>query len=201
MKGGLFISFEGIDGSGKSTQLELFYDYLIGSGFDVVKTKEPGATKIGEKIRKILLDKKNADMAGEAETLLYAADRAQHLMEIILPALKENKIVLTDRFFDSNLAYQAARGVENSDIKKANYFLTRKPDMTFYLKIDAGNAGKRLGKKRQDRIEQRGIVFQKKVEEIYDMLASENEKIIIIKAGDEKEKVFESIKTEFEKRL
>ncbi|MDR2457993.1 MAG: dTMP kinase [Clostridiales Family XIII bacterium] len=201
MKDGLFISFEGIDGSGKSTQLDLFYDYLVVNGFNVVKTKEPGATLIGKKIKKILLDKKNINIAKETETLLYAADRAQHMEEIILPALTENKIILTDRFFDSNLAYQSANDTENSDIKKANYFLKRNPDMTFYLRVDPKLAAKRIARKKQDRIEGKGIIFQEKVATIYDKIFSEKKEAIVIEAAGDKKKIFERIKSEFEKRL
>ena len=202
MKKGLFISFEGIDGSGKTTQMELFYDYLSSNGFSVVKTREPGATFLGQKIRKILLDKKNINMSKATETLLYAADRAQHMEEIILPSLNENKIVLTDRFLDSNLAYQLANGSKKNDIEKANYFLMRKPDISFFLRIDPALARERMSKKRNDRIEEKGILFQKKVAEIYEkLLILEKERFVIINAETDEEIILKQIIKGFEEKL
>ena len=103
---GCFITFEGVEGSGKSTQINLLADKLRETGKKVVLTREPGGTKLGQKIRKLLLDPDNIDMDNRAEILLYAADRAQHVKKKIIPALNEGKIVLTDRYIDSNIAYQ-----------------------------------------------------------------------------------------------
>src|SRR4030066_72436 len=137
-KKGLFITFEGLDGSGKTTQMEILNDYLKKRGFNVVTTIEPGGTKIGRKIRKILLDKENHDISPLAETLLFLASRAELVSEVIAPALKEGKIVLCDRFFDSTVVYQGiARGLGEKEILKMNLWATGGvvPDITFLLSV------------------------------------------------------------------
>ncbi|MBR0114039.1 MAG: dTMP kinase, partial [Firmicutes bacterium] len=106
MKRGIFISFEGPDGSGKSTQIRLLTEYCKEKGLEAVTVREPGGTAISEKIREIILDKKNSEMSPVAEALLYAASRAQLVEQIIRPALEEGKMVLSDRFMDSSIAYQ-----------------------------------------------------------------------------------------------
>ena len=135
MKKGLFITFEGLDGSGKTTQIELLKNYLKSKGFDVVTTIEPGGTEIGGKIRNILLDKGNLDMSHKAETFLFLASRAELVSKVIAPALREGKIVICDRFFDSTVVYQGiARGLEEKQILDMSMWATDKivPDITFF---------------------------------------------------------------------
>ncbi len=103
---GIFITMEGLDGSGKSTQIRLLEEYLQDKGYNVVVTREPGGTRISEDIRKVILDTSNTNMSPYTEALLYAASRAQHVHEVILPALRDGKIVICDRFVDSSLVYQ-----------------------------------------------------------------------------------------------
>ncbi|MDO5440979.1 MAG: dTMP kinase [Bacillota bacterium] len=166
MSKGLFITFEGTDGCGKSTQLQLLSEYLKQQGFDVVLTREPGGTQISEKIRDIILDPNNKEESEVTEALLYAASRAQHVAEKIKPALESGKIVLCDRFMDSSIAYQAyARGL-GEDVIAINMFAIQgcSPDVTFFLDLDP-----RIGQERQvargklDRLEQEGLAFQEKV--------------------------------------
>ncbi|WP_099191027.1 dTMP kinase [Tepidibacter mesophilus] len=143
---GLFITIEGPDGSGKSTQIKLLKDYLQNRGHDVVLTREPGGTKISEKIRNIILNNENKIMHSRTEALLYAASRAQHVEELIKPALKENNIVICDRFIDSSLIYQGIGrnlGIEN--IYNLNLFAMQDviPDLTLLFDIDMDKAKKR----------------------------------------------------------
>ena len=148
MNKGLFITFEGIDGCGKSTQLNLLYEYLRGKGYDVKLTREPGGSSIGEKIREILLDKSNSDMTDVTEALLYAASRDQHVSTVIKPALEEGKIVLCDRFIDSSEAYQGfGRGLGSEYIHEINgKVMNNLPDITFYFKLSPEEAAKRIAK-------------------------------------------------------
>lgn len=166
MSKGYFITFEGVDGCGKTTQLQMLAEYLKQQGFDVVLTREPGGTPISEKIREIILDPNNKEESGVTEALLYAASRAQHVAEKIKPALDAGKIVLCDRFMDSSIAYQAyARGL-GEDVIAINMFAIQgcNPDITFFLDLDP-----RIGQERQvargklDRLEQEGLSFQEKV--------------------------------------
>ena len=120
---GKFITFEGCEGSGKSTQVALFKSYLEKNDVDYVFTREPGGTKISEKIRTLILDVENSEMTDECEALLYASARAQLVKELIVPSLEEGKLVLCDRYIDSSIAYQAhARGIGEEFIKKINSY-------------------------------------------------------------------------------
>ena len=132
MREGYFISFEGGDGSGKSTQIQILREFLEERGYDVILTREPGGTPISEKIRSIILDKANSEMDDMTEALLYAAARAQLVSQIIRPALEEGKVVICDRFVDSSMDYQAyARGLGDS-VKTINAFAVGDcmPDLT-----------------------------------------------------------------------
>ncbi len=165
MKRGVFITFEGSEGSGKSTHSKLLCAYLKKSGRPFVFIREPGSTRIGEKIRKILLDKKNSRMAMETEMLLYMASRAQLVKEVILPALRSGKAVICDRFLDSTLAYQGyGAGLDLATIKSVGRFATFsvKPDLTIFLDIDA-KAGLNRAGKNKDRIEKRPLSFHQRV--------------------------------------
>ncbi len=136
---GRFITFEGLDGAGKSTQMELLARRLRESGRNVLVTAEPGGTPIGEQIRRILLDRANAGLSPVAELLLYFASRAQNVEEAILPALEQGRIVLSDRFTDSTLVYQGfGRGLGEEAVKALERIACRglQPDLTIYLDID-----------------------------------------------------------------
>ena len=139
MKKGLFITFEGLEGCGKTTQAKMLFDFLATKKIPSIYTKEPGGTKIGDKIRKILLDQKNDDMDYKTEMLLFLASRAENVRLIILPALEEGKVVISDRFYDSTTAYQGyGRGIDLKIIKHLNDLVVGKviPDLTFILDID-----------------------------------------------------------------
>src|SRR3972149_3236580 len=151
-KKGLFITFEGLDGSGKTTQMKILSDCLKNRGFDVLTTIEPGGTKIGQKIRKILLDKENHDISPRAETLLFLASRAELVSEVILPALREGKIVICDRFFDSTVVYQGiARGLGEKEILEMNLWATGGvgSSLTFLLLIKVSRGEKRIDNSHQ----------------------------------------------------
>lgn len=166
---GLLITFEGCDGSGKSTQAKLLYEYLLSTGEECVLTREPGGGKISEQIREIILDGKNTEMSDECEALLYAAARAQHIREVIEPALSNGVIVVCDRYVDSSFAYQAyARGLGKEFISKINAFALGKylPDLTFFVDLSAEEAFLRKhGADKNDRLEQAGIEFHNRVYE------------------------------------
>lgn len=127
---GIFITMEGPDGSGKSTQIELLKDYLSEKGYDIIVTREPGGTQISEKIRKIILDKENEKMSDMTELMLYVAARAQLVDEVIKPALDKNQVVISDRFVDSSAVYQGiARGLGTKLVYEMNqYAISRMPD-------------------------------------------------------------------------
>lgn len=169
MKKGLFITFEGVDGCGKSTQAKLLYEYLKKKGEDVILTREPGGCMISEKIRGIILDVKNEKMSDHAEALLYAASRAQLVDEVILPALSEGKTVICDRFFDSSAAYQGnARGLGTDYILSLNAHSVKNcmPDYTFFMDYSFEDSKKRMsGRGEKDRLESSGDAFFKKVYE------------------------------------
>lgn len=169
MKRGYFITFEGGDGSGKSTQIKLLQDFLTEQGYHVLLTREPGGTAISEKIRDIILDKKNAEMCDMTETMLYAAARAQLVQQVIKPAVDGGDIVICDRFVDSSIAYQAwGRGLGDLvwDINRhavGDYM----PDLTILLKLDPMQGMKRIKSREQDRIELSSDDFHRKVYEGY----------------------------------
>lgn len=166
---GKFITFEGSEGSGKSTQARLLYQYLKGRGKSVLFLREPGGVKISEAIRKILLDVGNDNMSSSCETLLYLAARSQLVYEVITPALKAGKIVISDRFLDSTIAYQGyGHGVDINFIKQLGEFVTAriKPDLTFMMDLGTLKGLARTGKSK-DRIEQRPISYHHRVRKGY----------------------------------
>ncbi len=171
---GLFISIEGTDGAGKSTQIDLLKKYITEKGRDVIVTREPGGTPISEKIREIILDNNNSEMSYITEALLYAASRAQHVNEKIKPALMEGKIIICDRFVDSSIAYQcAARGISREIIEDINKYAIDgiMPDITLYFDITPEEGIKRKKNMHTlDRIEQEKQDFHNKVYEGYQML-------------------------------
>ena len=187
MREGYFISFEGGDGSGKSTQIQIFREFLEERGYDVILTREPGGTPISEKIRSIILDKANSEMDDMTEALLYAAARAQLVSQIIRPALEEGKVVICDRFVDSSMAYQAyARGLGDS-VNTINAFAVGDcmPDLTILLKVNPQVGSSRIGNRERDRIELASSDFHKKVYEGYLQLEKlYPERIVGIDAAD-----------------
>lgn len=175
---GKFISFEGGDGSGKSTQIGLTRDWLLAEGYDVLLTREPGGTRIGEKIREILLDPQNTEMTDMTEMLLYAAARAQLAREVITPAVAAGELVLCDRWADSSYVYQAAvRGLGEA-VFEVNAYAGGEvifPDVTILLDMDASEALKRAkasGSGKHDRIEALGEEWHKQIREAYLALAA-----------------------------
>ena len=165
---GLFVTFEGIDACGKSTQAELLYEFLRKNDLDVIRLRDPGATAISESIRGILLDNKNLAMSPWTELLLYEAARAQMVEETIFPALENGTIVLCDRFYDSTTAYQGyARGLDLEIVRQANIIgsINLAPHVTFYIEVEPSLAAQRKSKLNQDldRLEAEGLMFQEKV--------------------------------------
>lgn len=163
---GLFITFEGVEGSGKSTQIDLLAEFLSEKGYEVVSTREPGGTAIGDKIRKIVLNPDFTEMDFKAEALLYAANRAQHVAEVIAPALAQGKIIISDRYTDSSLAYQSfGRGLDQKKVENISEWATGglEPDLTILLDIPADKGLKRTSRSLADRIEQENIDFHDRV--------------------------------------
>lgn len=186
MKKGYFISFEGIDGSGKSTQINRLADFLSGQGYEVVLTREPGGTEIGEKIRSIILDPQNTAMADMTEAFLYAASRAQHVREVIMPAVESGRIVICDRFIDSSIAYQGyGRGLGDC-IEEINRYAVHgcMPDMTFLMKIGTDVSSGRISGRSPDRIEMEDRDFYEKVNRGYERLSHDfPDRVIAIDAS------------------
>ena len=169
MTRGYFITFEGGDGSGKSTQISLLRDWLLQAGYDVILTREPGGTQISEKIRELILDPDNQEMADMTEALLYAAARAQLVSQMIKPALAEGKVVICDRFVDSSIAYQAyGRGLGDAVGVINTYAVDGcMPDLTILLRLDPEKGSRRIADREHDRIEQAPDAFHRKVYEGY----------------------------------
>ena len=190
----MFITFEGPDGSGKSTIIQKVYDYLIENNYDVIKTREPGGSPIAEKIRNLILDTENTKMCYRTEALLYAASRAQHVEETILPALNENKIVLCDRFLISSLAYQGVGrdlGIEN--VRKINEFAINGvfPDFVLFFDVDPITTLKRKSSlDTADRLEKEGNNFHERVYYGYKEILNSEKNVEIIDATQSVEDVF-----------
>ncbi len=176
MKKGFFISFEGGDGSGKTTQIGLLQEYLTNKGIDAAILREPGGVKISEKIREIVLDKQNSEMDMVAEMLLYAAARAQLVSEVIRPCLERGNSIICDRFVDSSYIYQGyARGLGIDLVKTVNDIATGgiMPDLTFFMDIDPEVAlRRRLNAGQPDRLEMENFSFHRRVYEGYVYLSN-----------------------------
>ncbi|MDO4546214.1 MAG: dTMP kinase [Bacillota bacterium] len=172
MARGYFISFEGMDGSGKSTQIRRLKQHLEGRGYDVVLTREPGGTEIGEKIRTIILDKDHSQMTDLTEAMLYAASRAQHVAEVIKPAIDRGQVVICDRFVDSSIAYQGyGRGLGDSVQKINDYAIgDYLPDVTFLMKVKPTVSTDRIKHREKDRIELEPESFHEAVYRGYEEL-------------------------------
>jgi len=196
---GVFIAFEGPDGSGKSTMIKMVAKHLQDMKIDFIETREPGGTKIGENIRRILLDNRNKGMFPETEALLYAASRGQHLMEKILPAIEEGKIVLCDRFLLSSLAYQGVgRDLGIEKVMMINDFAIKgtRPHLTLFFHVDPTTTLLRKTNKRGgDRLEREGESFHKKVYEGYmKLIQTYSDNIRIVDATKSRVEVFEETK-------
>ncbi|MCL5292861.1 MAG: dTMP kinase [Actinobacteria bacterium] len=169
MSRGLFVTFEGIEGSGKSTQHRLLVNALKARGAPVVSTREPGGTRIGDRIRRLLLDPGLFGMTGQAEALLYAASRTQLVHEVINPSLDEGKVVVSDRFLDSAIAYQVyGRGLPETFVRAINEQGRQVvPDITFLVDIDAAVGLARATATKTDRIEMENLDFHRRVRDAF----------------------------------
>ena len=195
---GKFITFEGCDGCGKSTQLRLLSEYLTSNGIAHIFTREPGGGKISEAIRDILLSGKNMEMTDECEALLYAASRVQHLSDRVEPALSEGKLVICDRYVDSSLAYQAyARGLGLDFISKINAFALEKylPDVTIFIDLTPEAAFQRKhGADENDRLEKAGMEFHKRVYAGYKAVAAaEPERVMCVDGTQTPQEIFADV--------
>lgn len=191
---GFFITLEGPEGSGKTTQVKILKEHLEKKGYSVLTTREPGGTAIGQQIRQLLLSPENGEMVEPTELFLYAADRSQHVEKVIKPALAAGKIVLCDRFIHSTMAYQGyGRSLDKDLIKYLNEQATGglKPDLTILLDVEPALGLERaVGKKTGDRIEQEKEDFHQRVRTGFLELAQrDKESIKVVDAGLAKEKV------------
>ena len=186
MKQGIFITFEGVDGSGKSTQAHMLAARLEVEAIPNLITREPGGTALAEKIRQLLLFTEEVKLAPGTEVLLYAASRAQHVSEVIRPALNRGEVVISERFTDSSLAYQGfASGNDPELVRQVNSFATGGlvPDLTFFLDLSAEEGWRRVLERSgaEDRMEAKGLSFQEKVRQGYLRLAAgEPERICLL---------------------
>ncbi|MBP3820114.1 dTMP kinase [bacterium] len=203
MQKGLFITFEGADGCGKTTQLNLLKNYLEAEGFDVLVTREPGAKGLGEKVREILLNY-DGEVSDRCESFLFLADRAQHIDIIVNPAIKKGKIVLCDRHTDSTVAYQGyGRGLNIEQINMLNNLATngRKPDLTFVFDVDIETSMSRVGNQK-DRMESAGKEFFNRVRQGYLEIAKKDpQRVKILDATKTIEEVFNDLKLIFNETL
>lgn len=195
---GIFVTIEGIDGSGKSTHVERLRTALENRGHTVLQLREPGGTAIGESIRQILLSRKNDGMTVEAELLLFEAARAQLVRDVIEPALAAGTIVLSDRFMDSTVAYQGyGRGMDLELIERLNAFAVGscRPDLTILLDVETGEAARRVGKRAEtDRMDGAGLAFMERTRSGYLAIAArEPERVRILSALPPKDELHAQI--------
>jgi dTMP kinase len=206
---GAFITFEGPDGSGKSTQIAMLAEHLRSNGWDVLTTREPGGTPIGDQIRTVLHDVANTEMVSEAEILLYSASRAQLVGQVIRPALAQGTVVLSDRYADSTIAYQGyGRGLDLAVLRRITDFATGglTPDLTVYLDVPVEQG---LERKRQalaqhagewNRLDQEDVEFHRRVRQGYlELAAAEPERWLIVDASptveEIRQRILEAVKT------
>ena len=204
----MFITFEGGEGAGKSTAIKRIVEKLTSEGYEIVLTREPGGTPIAEEIRNVILDKKNTAMDPRTEALLYAASRRQHLVEKVIPALREGKLVLCDRFLDSSLAYQGgARGIGIDTVYNMNLFATEGmlPDLTilFDIKPEEGLARIAANSQREvNRLDVEKLTFHNKVRDSFHELAKKfPERFVIVDASQGPDEVFADAYKAIEDRL
>lgn len=208
MKKGLFIVFEGGEGTGKTTAIESIYDWITEKGFKCIKTREPGGIKIAEEIRQVILNKENTKMDGRTEALLYAAARRQHLVEKVIPALENGHIVLCDRFIDSSLAYQGyARGLGMDEVMSINRFAIGEymPDLSILFDLDPKIGLERInksGEREVNRLDLEKMEFHEKVREGYNKVYNNNkDRIVKINADQSRENIVNEIKKILSDRL
>lgn len=203
MQKGLFITFEGADGCGKSTQMQLLKEYLINKGYEIVETREPGGKGLGEKIREILLNY-DGEVSNRCESFLFLADRAQNIDVIVKPAIQQGKIVLCDRHTDSSVAYQGyGRGLDIKEINRLNNLSTGglKPDLTYVFDVDIETSMQRVGSEK-DRMENSGKEFFNRVRQGYLELAKQEPKRIrVIDSTKTIEDVFADVLKELDALL
>lgn len=198
MKKGFFVTIEGCEGVGKSTLLRGLKDYLETAGRDAVFTREPGGTEVAERIRAVILDPENAAMTPTAELLLYAAARAQHTEEKIIPAVRDGKLVICDRYSDSTLAYQSyARGLDRGECLAADEIARRgiKPDLTVFLDLSPERGfARKGGADKGDRLEREKIDFHERVYAGFRAIAeSDPDRVVAVDASKSKEEVLAAV--------
>ncbi|MBW4448429.1 MAG: dTMP kinase [Spirirestis rafaelensis WJT71-NPBG6] len=203
---GRLIVFEGVEGCGKTSQMQLCQEWLQNLGISVVVTREPGGTPLGLDLRRLLLDAENKTIFNTTELLLYAADRSQHVEQKLKPNLEKGNIILCDRYTDSTIAYQGyGRGLDINLIKQLNAIATGglESDLTLWLDVDieVGLSRKRADNDIADRIELEAIAFHRRVQQGYSQLQASQEKIVRIDASLNKEAVQKMIQTTLSDRL
>jgi len=202
-KTGLFVTFEGIDGCGKTTQLNMSYRYLRSLGYDVVRLREPGSTPAAEKIRRLLLDR-NSQLADVTELLLYEAARAEITRTEIMPYLRADQVVLCDRFYDSTTAYQGyGRGLNLRSVKRLHNLAVGdcRPDLTLVFDVTPKVAAGRLGKER-DRLESQPSAFHRRVRDGFLKIAvSEPRRVKVVDGAQSAERVFAEVRKHLDRKL
>ena len=192
---GLFVVFEGGDGVGKSTQVVELVSRLRNRRIEPVVTRQPGGTPIGEKLRELLLDPGHPELTARTEALVYAADKAQHVEEVILPALAHGKVVVCDRYVDSMIAYQGAgRVLDLAEVEQVARWATGglRPDLTVLLDIDPAEAVANI--RQQDRLEAAGLEFHRRAREHFLRLADEDpERYLVLGARESRENIAEKV--------
>ena len=202
---GKFITFEGIDGSGKTTQINLLEEKLSQQGISTLILREPGGTKLSEKIREILLDRENINLSPSAESLLFVASRTQLIAEKIKPSLERNQFVICDRYSDSTVAYQGyGRGLNVEYLEELNKFATDsiQPDITIILDVDPEKAAIRMASDVPDRLESTGTHFFLRVREgYYEIARRYPQRCVIIDGSQSESEVFELVLKEVNNKL
>ena len=197
---GIFFTFEGIDGSGKTTQIKKLASFLNILGLETIITREPGGTRIGDKIRDILLDNTNKGMSAKTEALLFLASRAELVGQVIKPAIENGKIIICDRFFDSTIVYQGiARNLGQKDMLDMSLWSTGGivPDLTFLFSLNVDASENRLNKqkKKRDRMEHEENDFKQKIQSGYLKVAGNfKDRIIVIDAAADEDSIFKTVK-------
>jgi dTMP kinase len=203
----MFITFEGPDGSGKTTQIRLLVDWLHEQGYEVIVTREPGGTDIGDQIRDVLHDPDNTAMDARTEILLYSASRAQHVAQVVRPALAAGKVIISDRYADSTLAYQGyGRGLHLETLMTITLFATDGllPDLTLYLDItpEEGLRRRQLGGDEWNRLDAEALEFHQRVRDGYlELIKQEPERWVVIDAARTAEEVQAEIRAVMQARL
>jgi dTMP kinase len=199
----MLITFEGVEGAGKSTQVDLLQTYLTNKGYSVLKTREPGGTLFGEELRRVFLQP-HLSVSPLAELLVFVAMRAQHVEEVIMPALQERKIVLCDRFVDATYAYQGyGRGIDLGIIETLNRLATKgvRPNLTVLLNLTAA-AGLKRKSGPTDRFEKESVAFHRRIQKAYLKLAKEDSRrFFIVDAGGSVDDLHRHIREEVERLL